>query len=261
MGEVMAYPNGHFCWVDLGTTDVAGAKTFYGELFGWEIEDVPGGDAGAYSMCRLDGKDVTGMHAHGPDEGTVWSSYISVHDADATAAKAKELGANVVLEPFDVAQTARMAVLKDPSGTLFCLWQSEGYPGARVVNEVGTWGWNELTTPDVEGAKHFYGELFGWQAADIPGDIPRASFMLGDILVGGVHAPQPQEGDHARWTIVFRVEDADDGARRVQELGGTVLLPPLAIPIGKFSLVADPQGAAFIISSTPGGAFAGLDGS
>jgi predicted enzyme related to lactoylglutathione lyase len=142
-----------------------------------------------------------------------------------------------------------------------CLWQSEGYAGARLVNEVGAWAWNELTTPDLEGAKRFYGELFGWQAEDVPVEIPRTGFALGPYLVAAAHAPQPHEGDAARWTISFMVDDADRSAARVEELGGRVLLPPMDIPIGKFSVVSDPAGGAFTVAATPAGAFRGLDGS
>jgi predicted enzyme related to lactoylglutathione lyase len=261
MGEVTTYPNGHFCWIDLGTTDVEGAKAFYGGLFGWEFADVPGGDSDVYTMCRIDGKDVAGMHTHSQQEGTDWSSYISVDDVEATVVRARDLGGTVVLEPLDVAQTARMAVIKDPAGAVTCLWQAEGFPGARLVNEVGAWGWNELTTPDMEGATRFYGELFGWEAEDVPVDIPRAALTLGPYLVGGMHAPQPGESDTARWTISFMVEDADRSAARVEELGGRVLLPPMEIPIGKFSIVSDPTGGTFTVSAAPAGAFRGLDGS
>ena len=75
MGEVERYPEGTFCWVDLGTTDVAGAKRFYGELFGWEFVDQPA-DEGTYTLCRLRGQDVVGIHEHREDEGTGWSSSI-----------------------------------------------------------------------------------------------------------------------------------------------------------------------------------------
>jgi predicted enzyme related to lactoylglutathione lyase len=261
MGEVTRYPHGHFCWIDLGTTDVDGAKTFYGGLFGWEFTDVPSGESDTYTMCRLDGKEVAGMHGHSQDEGTDWSSYVSVDDVDATVSRARDLGGTVVLEPLDVPGAARMAVIKDPAGAVTCLWQSEGYAGARLVNEVGAWAWNELTTPDLEGAKRFYGDLFGWEAGDVPVDIPRIAFTLGPYLIGGAHAPRPEEGDSAGWTISFMVDDADQSAARVEELGGRVVLPPMEIPIGKFSVVTDPAGAAFTVAATPAGAFRGLDGS
>jgi uncharacterized protein len=129
-----------------------------------------------------------------------------------------------------------------------------GYP-------VGTFSWVDLGTTDVEGAKAFYAELFGWDARDVPGQFPRTSFGLGDLLVGGGHAPTPQEGPTPRWTISFRVADADQSAARVQELGGAVLLAPMDVPAGRFAIVADPAGASFSVTAVPGGPLGGVDGS
>ncbi|HJP66710.1 MAG TPA: VOC family protein [Actinomycetota bacterium] len=262
MGEVTQYPPGHFCWIDLGSTDVEAAKAFYGRLLGWEFADVPGGDPSAtYTMCLRGSLDVAGMHGHADEEGSSWTSYVSVDDAESVTAKAMELGGRVVVEPLDVPGASRMAVIADPAGTVVALWQSKGYSGARLVNEIGAWAWNELTTPDLDGAKAFYGELFGWTATDLAIGIPRASFSLGDRLIGGAHEPSEGEPTTPRWTISFLVEDADAGAAMVQELGGRVLMPVMEIPIGKFAVVADPSGAAFTINAVPGGAFRGLDGS
>jgi uncharacterized protein len=256
MGRVDSYPDGTFCWVDLGTRDRTGAKAFYGELFGWGIEDLDG-----YSMCRLDGADVAGVHHHGEDEATEWSSFIAVDDADAAAARARGLGATILTEPFDMEGVARMAPIRDPAGALVTLWQPKGFAGAGLVNEVGTWNWNELVAPDLDAAAAFYGGLFGWQANLIPGPLPRTSFSLGNLLVGGGHAPTEQEGQGSRWTVSFRVADADQSVATVQRLGGTVLLPPRDVPVGRFAIVADPAGAAFIVTASPGGAFRGVDGS
>jgi predicted enzyme related to lactoylglutathione lyase len=258
MGEVKEYPEGTFCWIDLGTTDVAGAKAFYGALFGWEFADM--GGAG-YTLCRLDAQDVAGIHEHAEQEGVQWSSYVAVEDVEAATVRARELGATVKVDPIDVPGTARMSVIRDPSGAEVSLWQSEGFQGARLVNEVGAWSWNELTTPEVEAATAFYGELFGWMAKEVPAPIPRASLTMGDLLVGGLHVPAPEEDPTPRWTVSFRVADADRTVERAQELRGRVVLPPIDIPIGRFAIVADPAGAAFTVAAFPGGAFRGVDGS
>jgi predicted enzyme related to lactoylglutathione lyase len=247
MGEVHTYPPGTFCWIDLGTTDVAGAKTFYRELFGWEMEDLPA-ETGTYTMCRLDGKAVAGMHEHSEEDGVGWSSSISVDDIDESTARAGRLGATVLIEPFEIPGAARMAVIRDASGAEVQLWQPKGHVGAGIVNEVGTWTWNELVTPDLDAAKAFYGELFGWTAEDIPGALARVSFALGDLLIGGAHAPTEAESGPARWTVSFRVADADENVTRAQQLGGTVLLPPMDIPVGRLALVSDPAGAAFSVT-------------
>jgi hypothetical protein len=260
MGEVTRYPNGTFCWIDLGTRDVAGAKAFYRALFGWDTEDVPAaGDT--YTLCRLRGRDVAGIHHHSEQEGTAWGSTIAVDDVDGATAGAREFGATVLTEPADLPGVARMAQIADPGGAVVTLSQARGHVGAGLVNEVGAWNWNELVSPALEAAAEFYGALFGWAAAVNPGPVPRTSFSLGELLIGGGHAPTPQEGEAPRWTVSFMVADADQSVAQVQRLGGTVLLGPMEIPAGKFAIVADPAGASFTVTAAPGGAFRGVDGS
>jgi len=130
MGEVSKYPNGTFNWIDLGTIDVTSAKAFYEGLFGWEVEDLSAGDAGSYTMCRLQGKDVAGIHAHSADEGTDWSCYISVDDVDKSTMRAGELGGTVELEPVEIPGAARLSLIRDPSGASVPLWQAKGHTGA-----------------------------------------------------------------------------------------------------------------------------------
>jgi predicted enzyme related to lactoylglutathione lyase len=264
MGEVSRYPHGTFCWIDLATTDVPAAKHFYGRLFGWETEDLPSGES-TYTMCRKDGKDVAAIYEPLEPQRSQfpphWNSYIAVDDLDEAAAQANGLGAGVIAEPFDVTDTGRMAVIQDPVGAVVSLWEPKPFLGARLVNEVGTWSWNELVAPEMEAAKAFYGGLFGWEAEDVPEGIPRASFSLGRYLIGGVHAPAAQEGDAPRWEISFRVTDVDESTSRAEELGGSVLFPPMDIPVGRFSIVSDNAGAAFTITAFPAGPFRGVDGS
>jgi predicted enzyme related to lactoylglutathione lyase len=261
MGEVREYPNGTFCWIDLGTPEVSGAKAFYSALLGWETEDVQADEGDIYTICRLEGKDVAAIHEHPDTESAEWSSFISVDDVDATTPRARELGATVIMEPFDVMDAGRMSMLSDPTGATVSLWQSRSQIGARLVNEVGTWSWNELVTPDMDAARAFYGDLFGWRVEEAPGPIRRAGFTLGHLLVGGIHETTPYEGDASRWTVTFRVADAGQAVTRVGDLGGDVDLPPMEIPIGKFAIVTDPAGATFTVASFPGGALRGVDGS
>jgi predicted enzyme related to lactoylglutathione lyase len=259
MGEVSKYPNGTFNWIDLGTIDVTSAKAFYEGLFGWEVEDLSAGDAGSYTMCRLQGKDVAGIHAHSADEGTDWSCYISVDDVDKSTMRAGELGGTVELEPVEIPGAARLSLIRDPSGASVPLWQAKGHTGAGLVNEVGSWCWSELVTAEAEAAKAFYRELFGWSAEVAQSPIPRATFTLGELLIGGVHEPIGQERA-PRWTVSFRVADVDETAARAQELGGGILLPPMDIPIGRLAMISDPSEADFGVTSFAG-PFRGVDGS
>jgi uncharacterized protein len=259
MGQVERYPNGTFCWVDLGTNDAAGAKAFYGGLFGWEFEDGPTGEQGTYSTCRLDGRAVAGLYDQAEQPG--WGSHVNVEDADQATARARELGADVLVEPFDTPGGGRVAMVRDPAGAAVSLSQPGERFRAELVNQDGTWTWNELVSADLAAGRDFYVELFGWSAADAPGPFPRTTFTLGDLLVGGGHAPGPQEDPTPRWSVAFWVPDADRAAATAEELGGTVLLPPMDIPVGRFTIVADPQGAVFTASAVPGGAVRGVDGS
>jgi predicted enzyme related to lactoylglutathione lyase len=259
MDDVERYPNGTFCWVDLGTSDAGSAKAFYGGLFGWEFEDLPTGEHGTYTICRLSGKAVCGLYDQADEPA--WGSYISVADVDDATARAQQLGASVVVEPFGTPGGGRMATVRDPAGALVSLSQPGENFGAELVNEDGAWTWNELVSAELAAGRDFYVELFGWSAEDAPGSFPRTAFTLGDLLIGGGHAPGPQEDPTPRWSVAFWVADADRTAARARDLGGAVVLPPMDIPVGRMTIVADPQGAAFTASAVPGGPARGVDGS
>jgi uncharacterized protein len=256
MGDVSRYPPGTFCWIDLGTTDMAAVKAFYASLFGWEVEDIDG-----YALCRLDGRVVTGVHEHSPEEGTGWSSNVCVDDVETATARARALGAEILVESAQIAGTGKVSSVRDPTGAQVTLWQPLGHAGAQIVNEVGTWSWNELVAADLQAAATFYGDLFGWEVEAAPGPVARLGFSMGDLLIGGAHAPAPGEDPRPRWTVSFRVVDADESANRAQQLGGRVVLPPMDIPVGRVAIVADPVGATFTLAAVPGGALRGVDGS
>ena len=256
MGEVTRYPPGTFCWIDLGSTDVAGARSFYEGLFGWEADDVDG-----YVLWRLEGRIVSGLHEHSPEEGTGWSSNVCVDDIQTATARARALGAEVLVEPTGITGTGKVSSVRDPTGAEVALWQPLGHAGAQIVNEVGTWTWNELVAADLQAAATFYGDLFGWEAEAAPGPIARLGFSMGHLLIGGAHEPAPGEDPGPRWTVSFRVADADESADRAEQLGGRIVLPPMDIPVGRIAVVSDPAGATFTLGAVPGGALRGVDGS
>jgi predicted enzyme related to lactoylglutathione lyase len=258
MGEVERYPNGTFCWIDVGTNDAPAAKEFYGGLFGWEFEDLPTSEQGTYTICRLKGKAVSGLYDQADEP--VWSSYLSVADVDEATNRAKQLGASVIVEPFGTPGGGRAATIRDPAGAVVSLSRPGENFGAELVNEDGTWTWNELTSAELAAERDFYVELLGWSSEDAPGPIPRTTFTMGELLIGGGHAPAAQEDPTPRWTVSFGVADADQAAAKAQDLGGTVVLPPMDIPVGRFTIVADPQGAVFTAAAVPGGPVRGVDG-
>lgn len=265
MGEVTKYPNGMFCWVDLGTTDVEGSKRFYGELYGWEMEDIPTGPAGSYTMCRVNGKDVAGIYDQPEEERAVypphWNSYISVDDVEAATAKAKGLGPMSITEPFDVMERGRMTVLQDPSGALVSLWEAKRNIGADLVNEVGAWTWCDLATRDPDGAIRFYNDLFGWRfepAAEGYWTITMDRFLIGGMRTMDQDPPETPPN----WMPYFVLDNVEKAAARVAELGGTILVPPRDVPAGRFLVFADPVGAfSAIFEMGPEGAARGVDAS
>ena len=245
--EMQSYAPGTPSWVDLGTPDLVGATAFYRGLFGWQIDEGPA-EAGGYCMCLLRGQPVAGLGpSMSPEAPPFWASYVSVDDADASTAKAKELGGSVIVEPMDVMTVGRMAVLADPAGAVFSVWQPRDHAGAGLVNEPGTLAWTELITTDVDGAKAFYGGLFGW-TADTKGEgMPYTEFQLDGRSLAGMmpKSPEMPAGMPSMWGVYFAVDDADATAAKVTELGGAVMMGPMDIEPGRFAVVADPSGAVF----------------
>lgn len=247
MGERTRYIPGTFCFADLGTDDRDAAASFYGGLFGWTAEASQGG----YTMFTLEGKPVAGMFQAPEGYPISWLSYISVEDADAVTAEARALGASVPLEPravSDEAEIGRSGLLTDPQGALVALWEPGLHVGAGLVNEVGTMVWNQLATSDVEAAKGFYSELFGWTIEpvdDAQGDYWNWRNRDG-WLNGGVMALPDEGAPH--WQAWFTVEDAAGAVARAQELGGTEVVPAAQTPLGgDVAVVRDPTGAAFVV--------------
>ena len=251
------YAPGTPSWVDLASPDPAASKQFYGSLFGWTYEDQDTGDPNfPYALARQGGKDVSGLMKLSPEMQSggmppVWSTYVTVADIDASSAKAKELGASVLQEPMDVMDAGRMAVLADPAGAVFCLWQAKESIGSELVNEPFSFTWSELITPDVAKVKDFYAGLFGWGANEMPmGDgPPYTMWTLGgdDNGIGGA-MPPPMEGMPAFWGVYFAVDDTDAIVAKAKELGANVLAEPMDIPdVGRFAALMDPQGAAFSV--------------
>jgi len=241
--------------VDLATTDPAGAKAFYGELFGWEAEDMPAGEAGIYTMLSLGGDEVCALYeldAERREQGIPphWFSYVSVEDADATASRARELGGMVYGEAFDVLDAGRMAIIQDPTGGVLAAWQPRAHIGARRVNDPGCLTWNELQTRDPETTATFYSGLFDWTTEPIEEDGELAYVTLKNVgsSNGGMLPMSEQHGDApSYWLAYFTVPSCDGAVARVLELGGEVLVRPLDIGAGRISVVRDPQGAVFAL--------------
>ncbi len=258
MSERTKYAPGEFCWVDLATTDVGGATEFYAELLGIRAEAAPGDpeETGGYGFFTRDGKMICG---YGPtqQEGQppAWSSYIAVEDADATVEQVNEAGGQVHAGPFDLPnESGRMAVLQDPTGAFICINQQQNHPGAQLVNEPGTWTWNNLMTRDAEAAKDFYGKVFGWNAIHNEEAPPGVSMWqvegqrwpegLGGLMEIGDDLPAEMP---AHWQVYFIVENADQSIERAESSGAKLGFGPIDVPVGRLATLVDPQGAVVSI--------------
>lgn len=253
MGIRDSYKQGTFSWVDLATGDQAAAKEFYGSLLGWSWVDSPIDGNTYYSMARLDGRDVAAVYTMQPEMASQgvpphWQSYITVDDVAAMAKRVVELGGVLHAEPFDVMDAGRMAVIADPSGAVVNLWQPLKNIGAGLVNVPGSLNWNELNTRDLAAAREFFAGLFGWQLdADESGYV---SIRNDNDLNGGMHDITGKVPDQvpAHWNVYFAVADCDAATRLAESLGGHKLVGPLDIAdIGRFAVLADPQGATFSV--------------
>jgi predicted enzyme related to lactoylglutathione lyase len=250
MPERTGYGSGTPNWIDLQTNDQAAAKTFYGGLFGWSFDDLAIDEANGvfYSMAQIKGLNVAAIAPLG-DQAVAgvpphWNSYVSVDDIDATAAKVAPAGGTLVAPPFDVMDAGRMAVVQDPTGAIFELWQAKSNIGAALVNEPGTFSWSELITPDVPKAADFYAAVLGWGSETHGDAMPYTEFTLdGNSIAGAMNPPMP--GIPPLWGIYFAVADTDATVAKASELGGSVIAPPMDIEPGRFAVLADPQGAMF----------------
>jgi predicted enzyme related to lactoylglutathione lyase len=253
MGQRSQYTPGTFSWTDLNTTDQEAAKSFYSGLFGWEFTGMPAGPDSIYSMAAIDGKWVGAISTQPQQQREAgvppsWNSYIAVEDVAAAASRARELGATVHAEPFDVMEAGRMAVVQDPQGAWFLLWQAKQHNGAQLVNAPGALCWNELGSPDVEGSAKFYGDLLGWTTTPMEGADPAyLVIMTADgHSNGGIRPPAPPNAPPF-WLVYFASSDLAASLDRTGELGGNVLVGATDIGIAKIAVVQDPQGAVFAL--------------
>jgi uncharacterized protein len=276
MPERDGYIPGVPCWVDTSQPDPEAAVDFYRGLFGWEFEDVmPPDSEGKYFMARLRGGDVAavGSIPEGAPPMAMWNTYIWVDSADDAASKVRGAGGGVLMEPFDVMDAGRMAVVTDREGAAFCAWQAKQNKGAQIVNEPGSLSFNGLGTRDMEAAKSFYGSVFGWTTLAVGGgaemwalpgygdhlerdnpDLRKQIAETGgppgfeDVVASINPLPDDQPDTPPHWSVTFAVEDADATAARATEQGGTLVVPPLDAPWVRMTVINDPQGATFIAS-------------
>jgi predicted enzyme related to lactoylglutathione lyase len=234
MTAVTTYRPGAPCWVDLASTDPAGARTFYTGLFGWEADPGP---AGAYTLARLGGTPVAGLNGAPapPGMGTTWTLYLA-GEADPAAERMTAAGGRLLLAPIDAGGLGRVAVATDPGGALIGVWEGATLPGAGLVDEPGAPTWYELVSADLDAGRAFYAHVFGLRFGD-------GTFDLGD----GQPLGAVREGEASTWGVWFAVADADEAAADTERLGGTVEEGPAGSSLGRLARLRDPQGGAFTV--------------
>jgi predicted enzyme related to lactoylglutathione lyase len=251
------HEQGEFSWIELGTTDAAGAKRFYGSLFGWSFDDNPMGPDMVYTMCKLGNHAACALYQMGKDMKGVpsnWMSYVTVNSADETTKKVTSAGGKVIKEPFDVMEHGRMAIYTDPTGATFAVWQPKQHIGTQITQEPGSHCWTELFTNNIDAAGKFYSQTFAWktQAMDMGPNIGTYTVFGKDNTKEGGRAgmmkqPANMKGAPPMWLSYFAVANVDASAKKITELGGKVLMPPTDIPgnMGRYAIAHDPQGAVF----------------
>ncbi|MFF4801486.1 VOC family protein [Streptomyces sp. NPDC001351] len=244
--KISRHPAGAPCWADLDTTDVPAARSFYGSLFGWEALELPSG----YVNFTLGGEKIVGAVAlrEGQEHSAGWSVYFMSDDLDATTKAVEEAGGRVVSPPAKVGPAGTAAVYHAPDGAVFGAWEPDKHIGSGLVRESGTPAWYGLSTPDVDGAKAFYAQVFGWTSA-VPGEAGGAAahlrFVGGVADFGGITSgPEGAAG----WTLHFGVEDIDGAAVTASVLGGKVVTAPTELPgVGRVAVLEDPSGVTFAL--------------
>jgi len=238
--------------MELATSDQAAAKTFYGKLFGWSFRDNPMGPDSFYTMFQLDGRDASAAYQLDAKqlERAVpphWNLYIATSDANATAASAKENGGNVIMAPFDVFDSGRMAVIQDPTGAIFSIWQPVKQTGIGIAGVNNAFCWADLNTTDPQKASAFYSAVFGWEIR--AGEKDPSGYLHinnGKDAIGGI--PPVRPGPPPHWMIYYQVDDCDAATSKANNLGGRTYRQPTTIEtVGRMSVVADPQGAVFAL--------------
>jgi uncharacterized protein len=241
--------------MELATTDQQAAKKFYMNLFGWTVEDAPMGTNEFYSMFKLNGSDAAAAYTLRPDQKQHgvpphWMLYIATDNVDDSARRASELGATVLMTPFDVMDVGRMAVIKDPTGAVFSFWQAKKHSGIGARDEDGAFCWADLITHDPAQAADFYSQLLGWKFEK--GEHDSSGYLHiknGEDYIGGMPPVEPEKSHlPPHWILYFETSNCDATVEKAKQMGAHVYFGPISMEnVGRFAVLADPQGAAFSV--------------
>jgi predicted enzyme related to lactoylglutathione lyase len=249
---------GKVIFVELVTPDLAAAKRFYAELFGWTFRDIQAGGT-KYAEASLNGRPVAGLiHKDvpaGERRQPAWLSFFAVRDVDAARQTALQHGAKVLFEPHSIPNRGREAVFADPQGAVFAVLASSSGDPPDVLAVPGEWIWSSLITSDPDTDAAFYQTLFDYEVFDLPADAGSQHLMLASDNYARASAntlPANRPNMRPHWLNYVRVEDAAKMTARLVALGGRVLVEPRVDRHGgKVAVVADPLGAHFGLLEWP----------
>ena len=245
---------GSFCWLELGTSNRNAAKKFYSSLLGWTGEDMPMGPDMTYTIFRVGGKDVCGAYDLMKDQIEAHLSphfmpYIKVVSADASAARAVQLGAQQMVPPSDIPNVGRFAVFQDPTGAHLSIFQPGQHRGFQNFGEVGALCWADLNSSNPEKAAKFYADWLGWTYETGKDGYRHILNGSKEDMIGGIpphmHAPP---GTPSHWLSYFHVSDCKAAGAKAAQLGASTIMPAnLMGDVGTIAVIADPQGAVFAL--------------
>lgn len=241
------------CWADLTSTDHAASLAFYTGLFGWDAE-TPDPVMGNYANFLREGERLVGSM---PGTVDAWTVHFATTDAERTAGVAQAQGGAVHAPVMDVMDLGRLAVLGDPGGSAFALWQAGTHVGFPVLDVPGAPSWFELHTRDYDAILEFYRAVLGWQVevvSDVPGFRYATAVVDGREVAGVMDAAGLPEGAPSCWQVYFFTEDLDASLARAVELGATIVHSAEDTPYGRLAALADPQGAVFKLRQPPAAA-------
>ena len=239
------WPNGTPCWVDYGAADLEATKAFYSSVLGWEYS---GGEPefGGYLTVMRNGRMAAGMGPQqDPNDPARWTTYFAADDAAATAARIKDAGGTVVVEPMEVGPMGTMVIARDPQANPFGLWQAGSHTGVEVFNEPGSLAWNEAAVDDPAAAQAFYAAVFGFRFDELDGMGGYATFATDERPLGGLGGVTP--GAPRGWSTCFSVAVTDETVAAVEAAGGKVTMAAEDTEFGRFAVVQDPWGASFSV--------------
>ncbi|MEU6508204.1 VOC family protein [Streptomyces sp. NPDC046942] len=247
-------PEGTPCWADAMFSDVEGAKRFYGDVLGWTFgESSP--EYGNYTQAYASGKAVAAVVPPMPgQEGqSRWCLYFASPDAAATARKIRDNDGEVLMEPMKVGDFGTMCLAREPSGTVFGVWQGGTHEGFEAIGTPGAYCWAEVFTREPEKADTFLSAVFPYRMKQMEDQAIdyRMFDVAGRTVLGRMKMTDDFPPEVPSYiNLYFSVDDCDQAVERAVKLGGVLRFGPMSSPFGRFAALSDPQGADFSVIDT-----------